>query len=62
MFGGVIDYMISIILTFNHAGSYYGKPYDSAGGIPPSYSIVAFLVLGYIVLRLWWELRKEKRK
>jgi hypothetical protein len=52
--------MLSIFLTYTVGASKYGSPHDSSAGIPAIYFFVALLILGFIVLKVYLEIRKDK--
>ncbi|SHM16602.1 hypothetical protein SAMN05216524_1011030 [Mucilaginibacter sp. OK098] len=41
---------------------HYGMPYDSTIGVAPIWGVVSFCILFYIVLRVWWQLNRDKKK
>jgi hypothetical protein len=41
---------------------HYGMPYDSTIGVAPIWGVVSFCILLYIVLRVWWQLNRDKKK
>jgi cbb3-type cytochrome oxidase subunit 3 len=40
---------------------HYGMPYDSTIGVAPIWGVVSFCILLYIVLRVWWQLNRDKK-
>jgi cbb3-type cytochrome oxidase subunit 3 len=40
----------------------YGMPYDSTIGVAPIWGVVSFCILLYIVLRVWWQLNRDKKE
>lgn len=52
--------MLATFLTYTFGASKYGRPYDSSAGIPTIYFFVAIIILGFIVLKVYLAIRKDK--
>jgi len=52
--------------TFNPGKGYYGLPYNSNQGFSNKGQLIVFLIILttglYITLRVWWSLRKDKKR
>lgn len=44
----------------NPGKGHFAYPYDSTQGVPPVFGFIAIGILAYLVIRVWWALRKEK--
>ncbi|MFM9944960.1 MAG: hypothetical protein ACKVQB_06970 [Bacteroidia bacterium] len=50
-----------ILHIFHHSRGYYTVPYDSTAGMPPFAGLIAIGIVLALVLRVWWEIIKDKR-
>jgi hypothetical protein len=51
-----------ILLNYHHSKGYYTVPYDSTSGMPVIFGPISIAIILYLVLRVWWEIRKDKMK
>jgi len=55
-----------LLLNLNPSKGTLGRPYDSTSGLSEKGQMIFFLVIVvfglYVGLRVWWSLRKEKKK